>query len=61
MIDSQIHVFARENLPDGNRAEFARRAARSRLPYRDPQEILPRVGRGTWDPEGEAVPGSISE
>ena len=55
MIDSQVHVFARENLPDGNRAEFARRAARSRLPYRDPQEILPRVGRGTWDPEGAAV------
>ena len=53
MIDAQVHVFVKENLPDGNRMEFARRAARSRLPYRDPLEILPRVGRGTWDPGAE--------
>ena len=53
MIDAQVHVFVKENLPDGNRMEFARRAARSRLPYRDPLDILPRVGRGTWDPGAE--------
>lgn len=55
MIDSQVHIFARENLPDGNREEFARRAARARLPYRDHKEIVPRVGRGTWDGEAEAL------
>jgi predicted TIM-barrel fold metal-dependent hydrolase len=55
VIDSQVHIFARENLPDGNREEFARRAARARLPYRDHKEIVPRVGRGTWDGEAEAL------
>lgn len=54
MIDSQIHIWARENLPDGNRLEFARRAARARLPYRDPKDIVPRVGQVTWDPKAEA-------
>ena len=55
MIDSQVAIFARESLPDGNRLEFARRAARSRLPFRDPLEIVPRVGRGVWDPDASAL------
>ena len=55
MIDSQIHVWARENLPNGNRWEFARRAARARLPYRDPATIFPRVGEVVWDPDGVAL------
>ncbi|MFN8532429.1 MAG: amidohydrolase family protein [Dehalococcoidia bacterium] len=55
MIDSQVHIWSRENLPDGNRLEFARRAARTRLPYRNPLDIVPRVGQVTWDPEAETL------
>jgi predicted TIM-barrel fold metal-dependent hydrolase len=55
LIDAHIHVWARENLPDGDRWAFARRAARSRLPFRNPEDIFPRVGVGAWDPEGEEM------
>ena len=51
-VDAHVHLWANENLPEGNRLVYARWAAFARLPYRDPYDILPRVGPIAWDPEG---------
>ena len=53
VVDSHVHVFCREVLPDANRWSFARWAATRRVPNRDPADIYPRVGIRTWDPEAE--------
>ena len=53
LIDAHMHIFAREWLNDGNRWAIARRWARRQLPYRDPNEIFPRVGEAVHDPDGK--------
>ena len=53
LIDAHMHIFAREWLNDGNRWAVAQRWAKSRVPYRDPREILPRIGETIHDPDGK--------
>ncbi|MBI4303433.1 MAG: amidohydrolase family protein [Chloroflexi bacterium] len=53
LIDPHIHILLPGSLPDGQKLYFARMAAKSRLPYRDPLAILPRVGGTGYDPDGK--------
>lgn len=54
LIDVHRHLWDHDWFPPGHRMMFATRAAYRRLPFRDPMDILPRVGQapGTYDPEG---------
>ena len=52
IIDVHRHIWDTDWFPPGHRMGFATRAAKRRLPERDPMEILPRVGQGVYDPDG---------
>lgn len=52
MIDIHRHLWDTPWFPPQHRLEFAIRAAKARLPERDPMSILPRVGQNVYDPEG---------
>lgn len=52
IVDSHIHLWAPEYIPDSMRYNWARLAAHRRYPFRDPAEIFPKVTRGVADPEG---------
>ena len=53
IVDSHIHIWAPEYIPKSMRYNWARLAAHRRYPFRDPDEIFPRVTQGVADPEGE--------
>lgn len=52
IVDSHIHIWAPEYIPKSMRYNWARLAAHSRYPSRDPDDIFPKVTRGVADPEG---------
>jgi uncharacterized protein len=52
IVDSHIHIWAPEYIPKSMRYNWARLAAHRRYPFRDPDEIFPKVTRGVADPEG---------
>ncbi len=52
IVDSHIHIWAPEYIPKAMRYNWARLAAHSRYPSRDPDDIFPKVTRGVADPEG---------
>jgi predicted TIM-barrel fold metal-dependent hydrolase len=52
IVDSHIHIWAPEYIPESMRYNWARLAAHRRHPSRDPDEIFPKVTRGVADPEG---------
>ncbi len=53
LIDAHMHIFFRGGIPDPQKWIAARLAAKSRLPYRDPATIFPRVGEALYDPDGK--------
>jgi predicted TIM-barrel fold metal-dependent hydrolase len=52
IIDAHIHISAAEWIPPKLQLFYARRAAYGSWPYRDPLDLLPRVGQGQSDPDG---------
>lgn len=52
IVDAHIHIWAPEYIPRSMRYNWARLAAHRRYPFRDPDEIFPRVTKGVADPDG---------
>lgn len=52
IIDIHRHLWDTDWFPPYHRMYSARMAAKRTFPERDPMEILPRVGRGVYDPDG---------
>lgn len=55
LIDIHRHLWDTDWFPPGHRLSFAKRAAARRFPPRDPYEILPRVGKDVYDPDGSVM------
>lgn len=53
LIDAHMHVFPPGSWCDQFRWAIAVNWARSRLPFRDPNEVFLRIGEAMYDPEGE--------
>jgi predicted TIM-barrel fold metal-dependent hydrolase len=52
IVDMHIHIWSPEYIPKSMRYNWARLAAHRKLPYRDPNDIFPRVSQSVADPEG---------
>jgi predicted TIM-barrel fold metal-dependent hydrolase len=55
LIDIHRHLWDTDWFPPAHRLGFARSAANRSYPPRDPESILPRVGKDVYDPEGTAM------
>lgn len=61
MFDIHRHLWDTDWFPPQHRMEFAIRAAKNRRPERDPESILPRVGKGVYDPDGTKMIGEMDD
>ena len=52
IIDAHMHIHDPSFIPAPMRMAYARSAAYGRLPFRDPEELFPRVTKAIADPEG---------
>lgn len=55
VIDIHRHLWDSDWFPPDHRRNFALRAAARTHPPRDAEEILPRVGKGIYDPDGSQM------